>query len=93
MIRGVKKQVIEVNVTESKYFDRAILLVSDRYCELDSLKLRSKAKEYVLAVNPENILPDNMGLKIEKQPKKSNEFLKLIFSFVIGLAVALISFR
>ena len=52
MIRGVKKQVIEVNVTESKYFDRAILLVSDRYCELDSLKLRSKAKEYVLAINP-----------------------------------------
>lgn len=93
MIRGVKKQVIEVNVTESKYFDRAILLVSDRYCELDSLKLRSKAKEYVLAVNPENILPENTGLKIGKHPKKSNEFLKLIFSFVIGLAVALISFR
>lgn len=93
MIRGVKKQVIEVNVTESKYFDRAILLVSDRYCELDSLKLRSKAKEYVLAINPENILSENKGVKNDKLPKKSNEFFKLIFSFVIGLAVALISFR
>ena len=52
MIRGAKKQVIEVLNTENEYFEKAILVVSDRYLETDRSRLDKRAKEYVSAVNP-----------------------------------------
>ena len=52
MIRGAKKQVIEVLNTENEYFEKAILVVSDRYLETDRSRLDRRAREYVSAVNP-----------------------------------------
>ena len=52
VIRGAKKQVIEVLNTENEYFEKAILVVSDRYLETDRGRLDKKAKEYVSAINP-----------------------------------------
>lgn len=47
MIRGVKKQIIEVLNTENEYFERAILVVSDEYSEYERSKLDRRAREYV----------------------------------------------
>lgn len=52
MLRGVKKQIIEVVNTENEYFEKAILVVSDKYTEYDKLKLNIKAKEYISQINP-----------------------------------------
>lgn len=52
MIRGVKKQVIEVLNTENEYFEKAILIVSDRYNECDRVRLSRKANEYVSGIVP-----------------------------------------
>ncbi len=47
MIRGVKKQIIEVLNTENEYFEKAILVVSDEYNEYEKNKLNKRAREYV----------------------------------------------
>ena len=52
MIRGVNKQVIEVLNTENEYFERAILVVSERYVECNRAKLDRKANEYVAGIVP-----------------------------------------
>ncbi|MEE1279544.1 MAG: hypothetical protein UHH95_01785 [Oscillospiraceae bacterium] len=51
MIRGVKKQIIEVLNTENEYFERAILVVSDEYSEYERSKLDRRAREYVSSLS------------------------------------------
>jgi hypothetical protein len=66
VIRGAKKQVIEVLNTENEYFEKAILVVSDRYLETDRSRLDKKAKEYVSAINPFSST-DGVEKKVESQ--------------------------
>ncbi len=51
MIRGVKKQIIEVLNTENEYFEKAILVVSDEYSEYERSKLDRRAREYVSSLS------------------------------------------
>ncbi len=51
MIRGVKKQIIEVLNTDNEYFEKAILVVSDQYSEYERSKLDRRAKEYVSSLS------------------------------------------
>lgn len=57
MLRGVKKQMIEVMNTENEFFEKAILVVSDKYVECDRAKLNKKATEYVSSINPFSVTP------------------------------------
>ena len=82
MIRGVKKQVIEVLNTENEYFEKAILIVSDRYLECDRAKLSRKATEYVSSISP-------FAVTVEKQKdKKKIAIKKTALSLVKYLAVS-----
>ena len=51
MIRGVKKQIIEVINTDNEFFEKAILVVSDEYSEYERSKLDRRAKEYVSSLS------------------------------------------
>ena len=55
MVRGVKKQVIEVLNTENEFFERAILVVSEQYADWEKGRLDRKAKEYIGSVTPANV--------------------------------------
>ncbi|MBQ7799431.1 MAG: hypothetical protein IJ370_02970 [Oscillospiraceae bacterium] len=72
MIRGVNKQVIEVLNTENEYFERAILVVSDRYLECNRAKLDRKANEYVAGIVP---FSEKYEKRKEKMPKKIRKTL------------------
>ena len=70
MLRGVKKQIIEVTNTENEYFEKAILVVSDKYIECDKERLNKKANEYVCALNPfSNAAPYNSEVKGQDRVK------------------------
>ena len=43
MIKGVNKQVLEINETHNGYFEKAIFFVNPEYCGLSEGKLREKA--------------------------------------------------
>ena len=72
MIRGVNKQVIEVLNTENEYFERAILVVSERYAECNRAKLDRKANEYVAGIVP---FSESYEKRNEKLPKKLKKTL------------------
>ena len=67
MIRGVNKQVIEVLNTENEYFERAILVVSERYAECNRAKLDRKANEYIAGIVP---FSESFDKRKEKMPRK-----------------------
>ena len=75
MLRGVKKQIVEVVNTENEYFEKAILVVSEKYIECDKQKLNKKAKEYVSSINPFNS-------NAYSQQKKGKDRVKILLSVI-----------
>lgn len=47
MIKGVNKVIVEVNDTENKIFEKAILYVRPQYCNDSQKHLQAKAKQYL----------------------------------------------
>lgn len=87
MLRGVKKQIIEVTNTENEYFEKAILVVSDRYTECDRAKLRRKATEYVSAINPFTDVESKPNKKAVDSVKKLLSVAKYIGASSAGAAI------
>ena len=47
MIKGVNKQIIEINDLENKIFEKAVLYIRPEYSEASIGKLHNSAKEFV----------------------------------------------
>lgn len=47
MIKGVNKQVLEINETQNSYFEKAIFFVKPEYSGMSEGKLRESAKKEV----------------------------------------------
>ena len=47
MIKGVNKQIIEVNDPESKYFEKAVLYIRPEYADVPRGKICHSAKELI----------------------------------------------
>ncbi len=44
MIRGINRQIIEVNDTESDYFERALFFINPDYCDAERAVLEHEAR-------------------------------------------------
>lgn len=80
MVRGVNRNIIEVNCTESKYFDKVLLFV-DPNCSLSPEKLQQKADRYVKI-----IVKSGMVSGITAPSKKAIS-LKTSLILLAGLAI------
>lgn len=89
MIRGAKKQIIEVLNTENEYFEKAILVVSAEYSELPRLKLDKYAREYISDINWSQIADEN-GRK--KKSERVFRLLSVLKYFAVSGAGALITY-
>ncbi len=88
MLRGVKKQIVEVVNTENEYFEKAFLIVSDKYLECDSQKLSRKANEYVSAINPFISGPFSSSKKQKERSKILIDLAKYIAFSGVGALIA-----
>lgn len=87
MLRGVKKQIIEVVNTENEYFEKAFLIVSDRYKECDRIKLNRKATEYVTAIDPFQSAEKKSSKRAKKIRGKMLGAAKYLFASGAGAAI------
>lgn len=69
MVRGTNKIIIEVNDTQNKYFEKAILFVKDNIPQGNDVNLNTEAKKYMdevkiknKFVRRKNYLTTNIGL-------------------------------
>lgn len=85
MIKGVNKQVLEINETQNGFFEKAIFFVKPEYSGMSEGKLRESAKEEV----------ENAGRPPKRKAMKMlsgvKNFLIVGISFSIGLAVGIIT--
>lgn len=89
LLRGVKKQIVEVVNTENEFFEKAFLIVSDKYLECDNQKLSKKANEYVSAINPFVSTSFSSSKKGVDKRKLLFDLMKYIGFSGIGAIIAL----
>ena len=53
MVRGVNRQIIEINDTGNKYFEKALLFVTPGRGDTSDAKLNYEAKEYLASLSGE----------------------------------------
>ncbi len=88
MIRGVKKQIIEVLNTENEYFEKAILIVSDEYAEYDRIKLKRRAQEFISDISIGYVSNKKDSKKVGDRVGRVFGVLKYFAVSGLGAAVA-----
>ena len=80
MIKGVNKKIIEINNTDSIYFEKAVFYLKPNVIELPYPVARDEAKKYI----------ELLGLEDCEPKRKSHKTIKVIF---IVLAIITIIIR
>lgn len=85
MIKGVNRQVVEVNETQCEYFEKIMFFVKPEYATISEGKIRERA----------GMIADSSTLPPPTKLKRNRYFeaLKLIFSALCGAAAAIIVLR
>lgn len=82
MIKGVNRQVVEVNDTECDYFEKIMFFVKPEYACVSEGKIRERAGIIASGASP---APPT---KLKK--KRSLEITKLVLTFLCGVVSALV---
>ncbi len=85
MIKGVNKQVLEINETQNGYFEKAIFFVKPEYCGMSEGKLRESAKKEVESAGK----PPKR--KAHLHSDKVKIFLALTGTLAVGILIGVIS--
>ncbi len=81
MIKGVNKQVLEINETGTGFFEKAIFFVKPEYIGMSEGKLRESASRELERTGKPPIL-SYIGKK-----NKLKKLLTMLCPFIIGLAI------
>ena len=84
MVKGVNKQIIEINDTGNKYFEKVLLFISPGKKELPNELLQTKAREYIMDFS--RTFYDTVPLREKMKKKRAQKR-----AFIIAGAVALMS--
>lgn len=73
MLRGVNKQIIEINSTENDFFEKAILYVRPEKADTDGEELHKKAVKFLCGFNSSGNIatPENKRRGIKFTHKKA----------------------
>jgi len=90
MLRGVNKQIIEVNNTGNRYFDKAVLFINPQFADISRHKLDIEANKYIESLG--KVSADNGRQYLNKNTKKGIIRISLIFCVSILLLVLFVYF-
>lgn len=68
MVKGVNRQIIEINDTGSKYFERILLFVTPAASQVNTRRLEKEAVNILGGISPD--LPVKMGLRAHHKNKR-----------------------
>ena len=93
MIKGVNKQIIEINDIENKVFEKAVLYIRPEYSDSSTSKLHNSAKEFISKTADWDLW--SVESEVSSTEDKANK-KKIIMSLVgtglliLGVAITLI---
>lgn len=87
MLKGVNKQIIEINNTGNDYFERVLFFVRPEYCSLPQRKLETGAQDYMAQLRE---LGGYTGGYLRKREKRKRMRFWTFGACIIGVCAALI---
>ena len=85
MIKGVNKQVLEINETQNGFFEKAIFFVKPEYSGMGEGRLKESAKKEIENAGK----PPVRGYKDRKDRIKN--MIKLTVAFAVGVIIGITS--
>ena len=85
MIKGVNKQVLEINETQNGFFEKAIFFVKPEYSGMGEGRLKESAKKEIESAGK----PPVRSYKYKNDRMKS--IIKLTAAFVCGVVIGITS--
>ena len=85
MIKGVNKQVLEINETQNGFFEKAIFFVKPEYSGMGEGRLKESAKKEIENAGK----PPVRGYKERKDRIKN--MIKLTVAFAVGVIIGITS--
>ncbi len=82
MIKGVNRQVVEVNETQCEYFEKIMFFIKPEYATVSEGKIRERAGMIAEA----STLPPPTKLRRNRY----SEVIRLVFSALCGAAIAVV---
>ena len=86
MVKGVNKQIIEINDTGNKYFEKVLLFVAPGKKDLPNELLQKRAKEYVIEFSKS--LTPTVSIREQVTKRRARRRAAIISGLVIFAAVA-----
>mgnify|MGYP004633267125 FL=1 len=85
MIKGVNRQVVEVNETQCEYFEKIMFFVKPEYAAVSEGKIRERA----------GMIADSSTLPPPTKLKRNRYFdvIKLVFSALCGAAITIVMLK
>ena len=85
MIKGVNRQVVEVNETQCEYFEKIMFIVKPEFAAVSEGKIRERA----------GIIADSSTLPPPTKLKRNRYFdvIKLVFSALCGAAITIVMLK
>ena len=62
MIKGISRQIIEVNQTDNEYFERAWLVIKPEYLNVGAAKLEKESERYLKNIKPPYTITQHRSL-------------------------------
>lgn len=90
MVKGVNKQIIEINNTGNSYFERVLLFVAPGKCDKSVAELKNEAESYLLNLSSDFKVPPGLRQHCQNKKKRKIIFLSALSSLVIITAVTLL---
>ncbi len=84
MVKGVNRQIIEINDTSNRYFERVLLFVSPEGSEISSRELNREAKEFLLRLTPEQEPKESLRSRMARRRTKR----RLIWGGAVASVIA-----
>lgn len=90
MVKGVNKNIIEINNTGNKYFERVILFISSDYSFVSTQKLEAEADNYLLSLDKKNI--PKYSIRSKHLKRQRTKLLLISIGLIALFAFCLIKF-
>lgn len=86
MVKGVNKQIIEINDTGNSYFERVLLFVAPGKSDVPVEELKSEAKSYLLNLSSD-FKPNGLREQYGRKKKRKLIALSCLVSAVVLSAI------
>jgi hypothetical protein len=92
MLRGTNKSIIEINETENKYFEKALLFVKPEYMNLSPERLNREAMRMIGGISFSPMGLGRQGTARKRAAQRKRRKILLIGGVLLLVALAVLKF-